>query len=95
MLFSGYDANGEAGIWAVPFPAGGRPELVLRYDDPNRRAYGPYWTPGRDRVFVVLQEAQSPEVPLLERLKFMAIFSSNLDEYFKVRVATLRRFLRI
>ncbi len=27
----------------------------------------------------VLQEAQSPEVPLLERLKFMAIFSSNLD----------------
>ncbi|GAB2963690.1 polyphosphate kinase 1 [Hymenobacter coalescens] len=39
----------------------------------------------------VLQEAQSPDVPLLERLKFLAIFSSNLDEYFKVRVATLRR----
>ncbi|WP_236647158.1 polyphosphate kinase 1 [Hymenobacter busanensis] len=39
----------------------------------------------------VLQEAQTPTVPLLERLKFLAIFSSNLDEYFKVRVATLRR----
>ncbi|UOQ65918.1 polyphosphate kinase 1 [Hymenobacter volaticus] len=43
----------------------------------------------------VLQEAQNPEVPLLERLKFMAIFSSNLDEYFKVRVATLRRLVKL
>jgi len=43
----------------------------------------------------VLQEAQNPEVPLLERLKFMAIFSSNLDEYFKVRVATLRRLEKL
>ncbi|SNC76039.1 polyphosphate kinase [Hymenobacter gelipurpurascens] len=43
----------------------------------------------------VLQEAQTPEVPLLERLKFLAIFSSNLDEYFKVRVATLRRLVKL
>ncbi|QIX61883.1 polyphosphate kinase 1 [Hymenobacter sp. BT18] len=43
----------------------------------------------------VLQEAQNPEVPLLERLKFLAIFSSNLDEYFKVRVATIRRLLKL
>ncbi|WP_073286954.1 polyphosphate kinase 1 [Hymenobacter psychrotolerans] len=43
----------------------------------------------------VLQEAQNPQVPLLERLKFMAIFSSNLDEYFKVRVATLRRLVKL
>ncbi|OGX87467.1 polyphosphate kinase 1 [Hymenobacter lapidarius] len=43
----------------------------------------------------VLQEAQSPTVPLLERLKFMAIFSSNLDEFFKVRVATLRRLAKL
>ena len=43
----------------------------------------------------VLQEAQNPQVPLLERLKFMAIFSSNLDEYFKVRVATMRRLVKL
>ena len=43
----------------------------------------------------VLQEAQNPDVPLLERVKFIAIFSANLDEYFKVRVATLRRLAKL
>ena len=43
----------------------------------------------------VLQEAQDKCVPLLERIKFMAIFSSNLDEYFKVRVATLKRLIKL
>ncbi len=43
----------------------------------------------------VLQEAQDPTVPLFERLKFLAIFSSNLDEFFRVRVASLRSLLRL
>jgi len=37
----------------------------------------------------VLAQAQDPDVPLLERLKFLCIVSSNLDEFFEVRVASL------
>ncbi|WP_299896286.1 polyphosphate kinase 1 [uncultured Aquimarina sp.] len=43
----------------------------------------------------VLQEAEDPTNPLYERLKFLAIFSSNLDEYFRVRVSRLRQIKKI
>ena len=48
------------------------------------------WLSFNDRV---LQEAADKTVPLMERIKFLGIFSSNLDEFFRVRVATLRRML--
>ncbi|MBK7181526.1 MAG: polyphosphate kinase 1 [Bacteroidetes bacterium] len=42
----------------------------------------------------VLQEAEDKSVPLIERIKFLGIFSNNRDEFFRVRVATLKRVLR-
>jgi polyphosphate kinase len=43
----------------------------------------------------VLQEAADPAVPLRERIRFLGIFSNNLDEFFRVRVATLRRMVAL
>lgn len=41
----------------------------------------------------VLELAEDPDVPLLERCRFLAIFSSNLDDFYMIRVATLKRKL--
>lgn len=41
----------------------------------------------------VLQEAADESVPLIERLRFLGIFSNNLDEFFRVRYATVRRIV--
>ena len=43
----------------------------------------------------VLQEAADPTVPLRERIRFLGIFSNNMDEFFRVRVATLRRMIQL
>lgn len=60
-------------------------EILLRHRDLN-------WLSFNERV---LQEAEDPSTPLYERLKFLAIFSMNLDEYFRVRVSQLRQMKRV
>lgn len=50
------------------------------------------WLSFNDRV---LQEAKDPSVPLFERIKFLGIYSSNLDEFFRVRVAAIKALIRL
>jgi len=60
-------------------------EVRIKHRDLN-------WLSFNERV---LQEAEDRTNPLYERIKFLAIFSSNLDEYFRVRVSQLRQIKRV
>jgi len=60
-------------------------EIRLKHRDLN-------WLSFNDRV---LQESTDKINPLYERIKFLAIFSSNLDEYFRVRVSQLRQIKKL
>ena len=70
----------------------GAPDRTAGADDPTLLDRELSWLSFNARV---LQEAADPTVPLLERLFFCGVFASNLDEFFKVRVASLRELLRL
>jgi len=81
---------------SVPAAVGSTPALPVPSDSPDLRSHE--WYLNRELSWLefnarVLAEADSEAVPVLERLKFHAIVSGNLDEFFMVRVAGLKQQL--
>ena len=69
--------------------------VTKRWADLDKRLFFPRelsWLSFNARV---LQEARNASVPLIQRVRYLGIFSSNLDEFFRVRVAEVRRLISV
>jgi polyphosphate kinase len=69
--------------------------VTTRWADLDKERFFPRelsWLSFNSRV---LQEAENPSVPLIERVRYLGIFSNNLDEFFRVRVAEVRRLISV
>src|SRR5438046_9450070 len=74
-------------------------ELLRKDSPPEERLSAPENFINRELSWLefnrrVLEEAQDPTQPLIERVKFLTIFSSNLDEFFEIRVAGIKQQLK-
>ena len=67
-------------------------QLIEELDEPTMYPRELSWLNFNARV---LQEAKDRNVPLIQRVRYLGIFSNNLDEFFRVRVAEVRRWISL